>query len=342
MADYVIVHWEGLRLNIDLFASRAWNTVIADEVHRAANRATKQTRALKRLVAVRKIGLSATPIHSQPDDLWSVLNWLDSKKFSSYWHFCNKYVSYKINWAGFREAAGINPNERQTFSRVVGPYILRRTKAQVLPDLPPRIDTVVPVEMTDEQSALYQRVKSEPFVGEKYIPNYLARLVRLLQVSSSPKLLDFDIESGKLHWIYDWLSDNPEVPVVIMSHFRGVAIDLAKKYGGACCVGGGKAAEEAERFVRGDCRLLVGTIAAAGESLNLQRADVLIFADQVWSTRLMIQATDRIHRVGIKSSKQIYYLLSKGTVDEVVYSAFKHNWSEAELILRLAKEWRSK
>ena len=169
---------------------------------------------------------------------------------------------------------------------------------------------------------------------ELFIKNTLARIIRLQQVTNDPRLLGIEVPSAKYEWLEDWLRDNPNTPAVVLSQFRDTAIRLAKQFSGACVVGGSDLGAAAD-FINGGTRLLVGTIAAAGESLNLQRADVLIFVEQVWSATKMQQAVDRVHRINITSPKLIINLQCDHSIDLLVSLALKHKLTDAQVVYEL-------
>ena len=378
---WVIMHYEGVRLNWESLSQVEWGCIILDEAHRIKNRQTQTAVKLKRIKASHKIALTATPMEQgNVADLWSILNWLDSKTFHSYWKFFEYFVDFKPNYWGGYEIKGIDPKHSQELSQLLSGYVLRRTKLDVAPQLPPKIIQTIPLQLTESQRKLYNEVAkqteidlmsftSQPNsdlaaaaraslpggradggagvdkadqpthkqVTSLFIKNTLARIVRLQQVVNDPQLIGVHgIPSSKLEWVEDWLRDNPTEIVVVMSQFRQTAINLAKKFDGACVVGGSPVSE-ATRFLDGSTRLLVGTIAAAGEALNLQRASTLIFIEQIWSTIKMQQAIDRIHRINITEPKHIIMLDCYHTVDQLVAKALARKWSDAELVYELVK-----
>ena len=392
---WIIMHYEGVRINWESLSQIEWGCIILDEAHRIKNRQTQTAIKLKRIKASHKIALTATPMEQgNPADLWSILNWLDSASFHSYWNFFEYFVDFKPNYWGGYEVKGIDPKHATELSELLSHYMLRRTKLDVAPELPPKIMQVIPLQLTDPQRKLYDEiakqteidlasftakspdadlsVNDQPITDDStslpaqrahprgraglggqggsedvqptdkqvtslFIKNTLARIVRLQQVCNDPALLGVHgIPSSKIEWVEDWLRDNPTEIVVVMSQFRQTAINLAKKFDGACVVGGSPVSE-ATRFLDGSTRLLVGTIAAAGESLNLQRASTLIFIEQIWSTIKMQQAIDRIHRINIIEPKHIIMLDCYHTVDQLVAKALARKWSDAEMVYELVK-----
>jgi SNF2 family DNA or RNA helicase len=343
-SGWYIVYYEGLARSAKDLRPIVWDVIIADEAHRLKNRKTRWTIQLKTLTAIRKIALTATPQEKGPQDLWSPGNWLYPDVFTSYWKFFDHYVDVD---EFTNRPKGIK-NEKQLAS-VLARFMLRRTKEQVEPDLPPRIMQTVDVPMTLVQQKIYNEVSKSRDLTVKVegqtpillIENVLTHIVRLQQISSWPPLLDFTSSSGKVNWVLDWLNDNPQEVVVIFCKFRGTVDALVRSIGKTkleVVVGGVQSVPE--RFVKGEVNILVGTIAAMGEGLNLQRADVALFVDQEWSTIKMTQAIDRIHRIGITGPKLVYYLRSTKT-DDLVLRAIEKKWTETELVYAAIEEWKA-
>ena len=343
---WVIIHYEAL-LKIGLqLAQYDWSLVVADEAHRIKNRKAKRTLHLKRIKAERKMALTGTLLEKWVGDLWSVLNWLYPKTWTSFWSFRGRYVEEKRHpFLGFMEIIG--PKNLEELAGHIGPYTFRRTKEGVAPDLPPKIMTRVPIELTVQQAKLYDKIAAsrdievdltevtEGELGVMVIKNTLAQIIKCQQAVVDPLLLNTSIESAKINYAVEYTMDNPDEPIIIFSRFRDTAIRLAGRLDASLLVGGVKNPTVAiAAFLTGKKRILVGTIAAMGEGLNLQRAKTAIFLDQEWSTIKMQQAVDRIHRIDIDEPKNIIYLYSEGTVDELVLQALDRKWSEAELVFR--------
>jgi SNF2 family DNA or RNA helicase len=338
---WIISHYEALLHVGSKIQETIWSVIIADEAHRIKNRKAQRAKWLKSLTGARKIALTGTPMEKSPADLWSILNWVDHENFRSYWAWWDEYVDSRRNWAGYIDILGAKNLEK--LSRVVSPYMLRRTKEEVAPQLPPKIMQRIGVQMLEAQENFYRQIQKakdielelEDMTKTKLerdpllIKNVLSKIIRLQQVSSDPRLLELDAKSGKLDWALDYILDNPDEPIVVFTKFRETAIHLGALVMGDVLVGGTKTF--AQSFLTGKTNVLVGTIAAMGESLNLQRAKTAIFIDQEWSTIRMVQAVDRIHRIDSKTPKNIIFLHSVGTVDDLVLTALDTKYTDAEI-----------
>jgi len=355
---WVITHYESLLRIGDLLATVPWRLVVADEVHRIKNRKAKQTLWLKQIrgTECRKIGLSATLMEKRPSDLWSPLNWIEPKVFTSYWAWQNEYDDVERPlWADY--PVYIGPKNQEQMAERISPYVLIRTKSDVAPELPPKIVQNIPIEMTRQQKALYDRIAVAKDLevdlrdfqqsmkdgsggsGVMVIANTLTHIIRLQQATSDPHNLGFEVPSAKVEWVMDFLDDNPKEVVVIFTRFRDTATRLAGLLKASLLVGGmSDPTVSIAPFLTGQNRILVGTIDAMGEGLNLQMASTAVFLDQHWSSIKMRQAVDRIHRINITEPKHIMHLHCPGTVDELVLDALAKKQSDRQIVERFLKE----
>jgi SNF2 family DNA or RNA helicase len=201
-ATVFIVHWPVLRLMPELADAGRWFHVIGDEIHLIKNRDAQQTQAFKKLEATFKLGLSGTPADDKPQDLWSVLNWLYPKKFTSYWTFFRKYVKsvthtpgpmmcaaddcFKKHKRQFRETTGVNNVEE--LHALLAPFYVRRLKENELEDLPDKYYTEIDVPLHPKQWRAYVQMRDRmlAWIGEHEeepvaAPAVISQLVRLQQ-----------------------------------------------------------------------------------------------------------------------------------------------------------------
>lgn len=187
--DVYICHWESLRL-MKSPQTVEWFHVIADEAHRAKNRKAQQTQALKKIPAKHKTALTGTPADNKPQDLWSILNWLYPREWSSYWRFFRHYVVFREKFtprgAVYREICGV-ANVEELHERMA-PFFVRRLKEEVLPDLPEKYYTTYWVDLTPQQRKAYDSMRKDmlAWVGEHEhepiaAPVVIAQLTRLQQ-----------------------------------------------------------------------------------------------------------------------------------------------------------------
>lgn len=186
--DVYVLHWQVLRL-IPEIAEIEWFHVIGDECHALQNRKSKQTLAAKKLKTYYKTGLSGTPAFDKPDDLWSILNWLYPKYWSSFWRYYDQHVLYVEN-SGYRVVVGVDNVEK--LQEEMSGFYIRRRKQDVLLDLPNKYYTEVLVELDPKQKRAYQQMKKDmlSWVGEHenepvVAPVLISQLTRLQQFSNA-------------------------------------------------------------------------------------------------------------------------------------------------------------
>lgn len=344
---WYVMHYEAVVSLEEHLPKYVWTTIIVDEAHRIKNRNAKQTKVIKKLSARRRVALTGTPIEKTAADLWSILNWLYPGFFSSYWKFFDRYVETKVVFTrnGVYKSP-IGTKNAQGLADDLHYFMLQRTKEQVAPQLPPRIETLVRVPMEPVQESLYNAIDESEDIevsfneSEMIIPNVLAKIIKLRMASSMPSLIvqKPSIKSSKELWLKDYLTDNPYETIVVFTTFRGTAIALQQEYADeACRLIGGDGTGSIQPFLEGKKRLLIGTIASMSEGLNLQIADTAIFFDEEWSSVQMSQAIDRIHRINITSPKNIIYLISS-PVDELIHGVVDEKLDERELVRRYLDE----
>ena len=199
--DWVVIHYEALRLIHPVLKDVQWGAIIVDEAHKLKNPKTVTKRCLRQLKATRRIALTGTPMDKKPTELWSILNFLEPRKYSSYWLWSNSYERYDRS-RGYPKYLG--PKCLDNMFKVIGGDFVRRRKHEVASDLPQKNVFRIPVDMTDEQMILFSEVMSsmdiEADVGGiiRVIPNVLSKMSLAQQVVSCPRGIGYDIDSCKV------------------------------------------------------------------------------------------------------------------------------------------------
>lgn len=164
-----VTHWESLRFLVGNASKPGiekvkWFHIIADECHRAKSRKAQQTQALKRIPAFAKTAMSGTAADDKPQDIWSVLNWLHPKRYSSYWRFFNRHIvqkeEYAANGRPFKKMIGVA--EVEEFLQEIEPFYVRRLKEEVLPDLPDKYYSKITVPLSPKQRTAYDAMRAQP------------------------------------------------------------------------------------------------------------------------------------------------------------------------------------
>lgn len=309
------------------------DAIIADEAHKMKNRKAARSMAIKGLNSDMKMLLTGTPIVNEPAELWSLLNYLDRKEFSSYWRFFHSYVRSIPNVFGGYEILGVQNVEE--LHEILRHYVIRRRVRDVYKQLPERIHTSLPVKLTPKQRASYDELKKtmettiysskalevlandgdidsldESDIRELMTPTALALLTRLRQIALSTGTLvdDLGSESPKLDMVMDLLEERDTQQTVITSQFRWAIAAMEKRltkqkisYGIITGdVPDKKRNEYVEDFQNGQLQVMLMTTQTGGESWTLSAADAMIFIDKPVSPAVLWQAEERLraHRQG--------------------------------------------
>lgn len=327
---------------IKLINSGYIGMVILDECHKGISPGSSQGTCIleiKRKTANTKIEwlpMTGTPIVNKPTDLFTPLKLVDGHAYTNYKSWCENFCIY----GGFGDRVLLGYKNMPQLKQMLQSSMLRRLKSEVL-DLPPKIHIVEYVEDTPYQAQLYKTLVDETARKRDKILaaiNPRAEFIRLRQISGSPELVDKSVVANKAYLsknakltrlldLVDTIVENDE-KVIIFSNWveplRTVYRFLASKYEVCCYTGTMKAEvrEEHKQRFRTDpnCRILIGTVGALGPSHNLPEASNVIFYDLPWNPATMEQAEDRAYRPETKQALTVYSLISRGTVDEVVYN----------------------
>lgn len=335
-ADYdIIISTYGLIQRDKIrFLAYKFYYLILDEAQFIKNSRSKTTRIIQQLQAQHRLCLTGTPLENNLGELWSLFNFLmpglleDSKNFR----------------ANFR-----TPIERDNDLEVkkllsgrITPFILRRTKSEVLQELPPKTEIIRYVEINGPQRDLYEAIRLSmedkvraaihaQGIGKSQII-ILDALLKLRQICCDPRLLrleDAKIAHGfsaKLDALMDLL-DNliaERRKVLVFSQFTSMLkiieqVLLARDYSYLKLTGETKNRQElVEKFQRGEADIFLISLKAGGTGLNMTKADTVILYDPWWNPAVQEQAAGRSHRLGQESPVFIYKLIIKDSVEEVI------------------------
>ena len=365
-----IINWESLRLHtrqsgygsITLTPAeraekelnrRNIKVVIADEAHRAKDPKSKQARSLWQVSkGAVSWALTGTPVANVPNDLWALLHLMDPTVWASRSAFQDRYVyGFTADW-GF-EPVGWRAENKEELFRFVDLYMLRRSKAEVLPDLPAKTYETRTLDLTPKQAAAYRDLRKEMMttVGGDLLTtdNTLTQLIRLQQTASAtPVVVDGEVvglekPSNKVAALLEILSEGDSEPVVVFAQSRKL-IDLAEaeldsKGISSVRITGSEGSElralNVQTFQEGRVRVALCTFGAGSEGITLTRASTAVFLQRPWSLVQSRQAEDRIHRIGQDADKVLIIdLVSKGTVDALVHEALVVKGENLESVVR--------
>ncbi|MEK8071457.1 DEAD/DEAH box helicase [Rhodococcoides navarretei] len=323
-----------LRTDTDRLSEIAWNTVFFDEAHVMKNSRTKIARAARRLKSTTRIALTGTPVENRMDELWALLDLTNPGLLGTRARFTRRF-SAPVEQRGSAAALA-------QLSSAIAPVVLRRTKAEVATDLPPKHHMDVLCPISNEQVTLYNSAVEEAFdtgfgTSRGRGSAVLALLTSLKLICNHPGLVNGDLSrladrSGKLDRLTDIveeLADSSEAALVFTQYRRTGEI-LAEHLESLTGVPipffhGGLDVDERDRMVdefqnKDRSPVMVLSLRAAGYGLNLTRASTVIHYDRWWNPAVEAQATDRVHRIGQKSRVTVMALTTEGTLEEHIAS----------------------
>ena len=327
-ADVFITSYDLLKRDADTYAGKTFGTVLIDEAQYIRNARTQAARAVKTLQAKRRFALTGTPIENRLSDLWSIFDFLIPGFLYRYPQF-KKVIEQPI-LAGDDAA-------RLRLARMVTPFLLRRKKADVLRELPEKIEQVRYVDLTPRQQKLYQaqeqqlRLSLQNEDEQTFQANriqYLSALTRLRQLCCDPALFleQYDGGSGKVEACLELLEELTQTghKVLVFSQFTSM-LDILRAAAAArglesLCLTGANTKEQRRNMVRqfqnGETMVFFISLKAGGVGLNLTAADRVIHMDPWWNAAAEDQASDRTHRIGQKNTVFITKLVAQHTVEE--------------------------
>jgi superfamily II DNA or RNA helicase len=317
------------------FLSQEWDVVVLDEAQLIKNSRTQSARVARELTTRGRIVLTGTPVENRLEDLWSLFRFLQPELLESHRGFVARFAR-PIERHQDQEA-------REQLRRLVGPFILRRSKTdpQVAPELPGKIETVVTCSLTPEQARTYQREVELALSSLRGLEGIQRRgailrlLTRLKQLCDHPALLEEasdwsnPMAAGKLHRLFELFAELPaDEGVLIFSQFarmvRGLQTILTHHLDQEVLALDGDTPramrdQMVARFQsRRGPRVFVISLKSGGVGLNLTRASTVIHYDRWWNPAVENQATDRAFRIGQDRQVQVFKLSTQGTLEEQI------------------------
>jgi superfamily II DNA or RNA helicase len=329
--DLVIAPYSLLQRDRDRWLEAQWHIVVLDEAQNIKNASTHAAQVAGQLQAQQRLCLSGTPMENHLGEIWSLFHFLMPG-------FLGSQARFKELFRTPIERLG-DPERLQQLRARITPFMLRRTKALVAHELPPKVETVMRVELSGPQADLYETIRlgMEKSVREALQSKGLAKsqitildaLLKLRQVCCDPHLLKLEAAqkvttSAKLDQLMAML---PEMlgegrRILLFSQFTSmltlIEAALKKLKIPSVKLTGQTQKRDAviEQFTSGAVPLFLISLKAGGVGLNLPQADTVIHFDPWWNPAAEAQATDRAHRMGQTQSVWVVKLVAQGTIEE--------------------------
>ncbi|MFX0070670.1 MAG: DEAD/DEAH box helicase [Candidatus Hermodarchaeota archaeon] len=334
-----------LRNDIEFLETINFSGIIIDEIQNIKNFSSKQTKAVYKLQANYKIGLSGTPIENRLMELWTLFEFLNPGLLGNRTKFQEDFV---IPIERYQDKDAI-----EDLKRLISPFILRRLKTDksIIKDLPEKNEMKIYVELSENQVKLYKElidkmlINLESVISDKM--NVLTLLVKLKQICNHPyqylkkpipefkngvKMKDFISESYKLERLTEMIDEvisNGE-KALIFTQFKQMGDIifkiLKKKYDFDILFFHGGVPEKKRRIFIEDFQsdsfdsppIMILSLKAGGTGLNLTQATTVFHYDRWWNPAVEDQATDRAYRIGQKSPVNVYKFITNGTIEQKI------------------------
>jgi superfamily II DNA or RNA helicase len=334
-ADVIITSYGTLRADIAAFSLMAFDIAIIDESHNIKNNASQISRAVHQLNAACRVALSGTPVMNNTMDLYAQLHFLVPDMFGSSGFFKREYA----------DPIDIQNDEakRKQLQKLTAPFILRRTKEQVAPDLPEKVETVLWCRMGQEQENLYnevkERIRDSVFLGiesqglDRSKLAVMQGIMKLKQVCASPLLLPQDertaYASAKIELLLHELQSNLKGrKVLVFSQFASLLHLVAKELTARGILfyhfdGQTDARQRSERINRfqseqDGVNVFLISLMAGNAGITLTAASYVFLLDPWWNKAVEDQAINRTHRIGQTQNVFAYKMICKDTIEEKI------------------------
>ncbi|MBN2232336.1 MAG: DEAD/DEAH box helicase [Deltaproteobacteria bacterium] len=329
--DLLITSYALLHRDREYHAGRRYHLLILDEAQAIKNPAAKAARAAGLVPADQRLCLTGTPVENHLGELWSLFNFLMPGFLGTEKHFRHIFRR-PIEQHGSDE-------RRRALKERLRPFVMRREKAAVAAELPPKTVVIQPVELTGAQARLYETVRSamsarvRELLAEKGLIHsrieILDALLKLRQTCCDPRLVKLESARGvkgsaKLEALLEMVAQLVEEGrrILLFSQFTSMlqlieaelkprGIEWVKLTGQTR-----KRQEVIDAFQDGKVPLFLISLKAGGFGLNLTAADTVIHYDPWWNPAVESQATDRAHRIGQEKPVFVYKLIAANTVEE--------------------------
>lgn len=326
--DIAVTSYDYLRRDIESLEKIQFETVILDEAQYIKNQKTKNALSVKRLKSHHRFALTGTPIENSLAELWSIFDFLMPDYLYNYHYFQTHYEKGIV-----REN---DAEKSRKLKQLIEPFVLRRTKKEVLTELPDKIEKTLTLDFNEEEMRMYianlsqvnQKLSNLLKMEQVDKIQILAMLTRLRQICAEPRILYENVTglSSKLEGcleLLETLRDSGK-KTLLFSSFTSV-LDLIeeecrRRHFSVIKLTGSTSKEDrrayVQRFQSGDADVFLISLKAGGTGLNLTAAEAVIHYDPWWNISAENQATDRAYRIGQNNNVQVFKLIMKDSVEE--------------------------
>lgn len=309
-----------------ILSEKNWTTVCLDEAHIIKNKETKMSSAAMRLNANYKIILTGTPIQNHLGELWNLFHFINPGLLGTFESFKKKFT-IPITQDG-------NKERQKALRKMIRPFILRRSKRDVIEDLPDKTEVILPIELSKEEMTMYEAMRlktvEEIQSSSKVDVSILSEITKLRRAACSMSLINTNWKGtdSKLQAFMDIVANFKAEGnrMLVFSQFTSFLEIVRKKLDDAgepyLYLDGSTSIKQREKLVgefrRGETPLFLISLKAGGLGLNLPEANYVVHLDPWWNPAIEQQATDRAYRIGQQKAVTVYHLVAKNTIEEKI------------------------
>ncbi len=328
--DVLITTYNLCKRDLDKYKEINFDFIILDEAQNIKNSHSQNAKAVKEIKGRTKFALTGTPIENSLMELWSIFDFImpgylyDEQRFTTRYH----------------RRLEEDPVIIEEVKKLISPFILRRTKKEVLKELPDKIEKKLVVPMEEEQAKVYaayaehvkelieNKIKNDEFKSSKI--EILSYITKLRQIAIDPSLVmnDYEGGSGKMDALIELLVQSIEEghKILLFSQFTSALKNIEKelKFNNIAYsyLDGSIPSKNRERIVEefknGDNSIFLISLKAGGTGLNLTNADIVIHFDPWWNPAVEDQASDRAHRIGQKNAVEVIKMICENSIEEKI------------------------
>lgn len=325
----LITSYDALKRDLDSYEGRSFEVEVLDEAQYIKNANTMASESVKTINARFRIALTGTPIENRLSELWSIFDYLMPGFLYRYNYFKTHYENPIVR--------SRDKVTQEALRKMVGPFILRRRKTEVLTELPEKLEEVYYAPLEGEQRELYdaRRQRLRIMLGKESEAEFrknkiavLAEITRLRQTCCAPSLIyeNYKGNSAKEDLCIELIRNAVDSghKILLFSQFKTMLEQLNKRLEAEGIkyyfLSGDTSKEEraqmVEAFQKDDTPVFSISLKAGGTGLNLTAADIVIHYDPWWNTAVENQASDRTHRIGQTKVVSVYRLIVQDTIEE--------------------------
>jgi len=316
--DVILTTYTTYKNDMDKYKDINFDYCIIDEAQNIKNPDSLITKAIKGINAKTRFALTGTPIENNLMELWSIFDFI--------------MPGYLYNKSKFKNTFENNDKNLIELKNLIKPFILRRTKKEVIKELPDKIEQKIVIDLEKEHKRAYKGYIN--LITKKIEENnqdnitVFSYLTKLRQLCLSPELMvkNYQGKNSKIDILMNIIDDSTDNKILVFSQFTKVLEVIANRLKEEnilySYLDGKTTAKDriklVEDFNNNDNKVFLISLKAGGTGLNLTSADIVVHFDPWWNPAVENQASDRAHRIGQKNVVNVIKLIAKDTVEERV------------------------